>query len=379
MLFEDSKLYGTCDLTLGGKAIKDTACALDLASASMMVQAGEPQTSLGLRQELVSAFRVEDIRLQTPYGTAICQRAEEPLLSAQESGGNWIGKTVLTRLFEEENKHFPYIRVLFNAPLDFTWKNQIDEVIVTPGLDTASRVQVSNIGQVIGRKKTLSVIDSKVDDDELGVAISLAVGAPVRFLAKTREGNLKLYLNTPRPELQPRPLFRCADKEGWWKTDLVIKGLSNVLVSTISYFAKIPSEEKNLTMDAIMVFLEGRANSGAFELKLLALVRFLEWFDGAKTFSKNALVERLNISQGEAEAIVCLRNQVIHNRMDLRPCLDKTAEELNKANPERFDACRGMHPHLKVLNYLFSVCGEALLRKIGFEGDVDDYFPKRGD
>ncbi|HHB80189.1 MAG TPA: hypothetical protein ENK83_00345, partial [Aliiroseovarius sp.] len=278
MLFSDEKLVGICDLTLDGESINDTACALDLSTGRMMVQAGPPDLP-SLNARFRSNAEINNIRLQTPYGEAVCDKAEAPLISSTRGGGAWIGATALTRLFERENKHFPKVTFVFNAPLAFAWPNQSSEIILTPGFDTGGAFEIPEFGTFNGRKQTVSVLDAEnVEEELLLSAVSLAIGAPVRMLAKTFKGKLTLMLNTHRPELQARTLFLSHKGDGYRDRDMVREGIKGVVAHSLKYLRALDEPQRIMAMDATRVFLEGRANRVAIELKLLALVRFLEWF-----------------------------------------------------------------------------------------------------
>lgn len=376
MLFPEQKLVGVCDLGLSDESYEKMPCVLDLETGEMEIQVknSDPlsKTHLSLDLDIV----LKNLSLETPLGRARATFVENTLLTSINTGGMWVGETALSYLFEETPKHIGRLRLVFNSPIELTWDCNWNEIIVWPGFDLRGIVEVSGICKINGRKNTLSLLDLKnVPRRTALAALSISVGAPVRVLGETKDGHLKLFLNRRKGDVQASPLFY----RGWPFADVELarNGFAELFYKCCKHIEKLEKEPKIQFINAVEGYLEGKSVGAAYNLKLLAVIHFLEWLDGAKTFNRNQLVSCLEIQAEEAEAIVSLRNGLIHNRQYIRDIVGETYKRLESSNSDRFSLMRKPNPEIAVLNYLYSVCGEALLRRIGFNGTPQDYLPTK--
>lgn len=378
MIFQEQKLNGVCDLTLSGNNYEKMACVLDLTTGKMEVQIrplqGGSLSDISLNVNLDDEITLKNLTLQTPFGGAHAATVKDAHLFSVSPGGCWNGATGLTYLFEDKPKHFNRVGVRFNSPLEFKWGCDWNEIIVSPGYDLFWQVKIADICEVNGRKNTLSIINLKdVPLKTVLLTFSIAVGAPVNVLAETKGGILTLYLNPNKSGAGVRPLFF----EGWPRKEIEIvqENFTNLLRLTFEYIEKLEKEPRIQFINAVTSFLEGKSEVSGYTIKLLAAIHFLEWFDGSKTFSANQLVSCLGIGRQEADAVVYLRNGLIHNRRYLGDVVAETYKKLIACGSDRFTNLRKTADEVVVLNYLYSICGEALLLRIGYSGSTQDYIP----
>jgi len=102
----------------------------------------------------------------------------------------------------------------------------------------------------------------------------------------------------------------------------------------------------------------------------------LEWFDGSKTMSANQLASRLKIERAEADILVSLRNEIIHNHIKPTDVIRSIHERLVSLAPPKFLRLRAMkNEEVALVDYLYSLLTEALLHEIGFSGLHQHYLP----
>lgn len=127
---------------------------------------------------------------------------------------------------------------------------------------------------------------------------------------------------------------------------------------------------------ATFAFLEAKSMSQSTHTKLLSAFYFLEWLDGSRTMSKQAVSRVLDIDMGVAGEIVTIRNHMIHHQGDQNDVFSSALVNVQARDPKFVALYRGVdNPSIFWTNVIFSLCGKALLHRIGFQGKSDHYIP----
>ncbi|MDF0750169.1 hypothetical protein NLU14_07980 [Marinobacter sp. 71-i] len=121
--------------------------------------------------------------------------------------------------------------------------------------------------------------------------------------------------------------------------------------------------------------IEAFSNPGTIEVRILNAFVHLELVDGGKTLSANRLASVLNIQRESADALVYMRNVMIHDGLSVRDALVETRRRFKtrrggKTEAEVIEkAFQSESPHGNFYAALMDAFSGQLVREIGFSSD----------
>jgi hypothetical protein len=238
----------------------------------------------------------------------------------------------------------------------------------SPGFDTWRPVDCSPLGTIFGRKESVSFVpSSKVDQKILKSAISITFGAPMMEIASIDNDNVFLHLNNFKQSSNPQPLIGMGTP--YRRLEILENGISEIFPKAYQYVLGFENDQFERSMGAILSLLHAHSGASPIEVRTMAILHFIEWFDKSKTFSKEKLKNRFSISSAEAQSIVSIRNDFVHARRDLSASINDNISAIIKS------ACKGNLPEdasdplLTFFVYMLKICRDALLDEIGYLGE----------
>ena len=374
--FEESALRGYCSALIGDVKLNDQPCSLSLSDGSLDIQTGPPLSAYIGSIGLDSDVKISELVLFTPNGRAQTKDISFGTITAIRPG-SWSNSGTLGTALLLRRKTWASVTIRFQKVLSLYFDERVlgSETLFSPGLDTSGLVEVSKTLSFVGDKETVSVFD---DDRQklrlVRTAISIATGAPVHVVATVQDKCFSIYNLAPRTHVKSRVLFF----EGYpfAVPDKRQAGLSEVFNCVLSYMKRLSESEQEKFSYAVDGLLQGRMSDHNTLYKLVSGLHFLEWFDGSKTMSANQLASRLKIERAEADILVSLRNEIIHNHIKPTDVIRSIHERLVSLAPPKFLRLRAMkNEEVALVDYLYSLLTEALLHEIGFSGLHQHYLP----
>lgn len=146
----------------------------------------------------------------------------------------------------------------------------------------------------------------------------------------------------------------------------------------LQWLNSLENEQSTKALVAIDALLSARSPSQNYILSLFGVFRFWEWADNAKSLSRDPLARCLKIASDEAQALVNLRNGLIHGSEHFDEAIRKCDNVLRQNSNLYISNYEMGKPEISVLNYVHSLSADALMRIIGYNGKTDKYFPLSG-
>lgn len=370
---EDLYLRGRCKLASGSSTPKIVDCYLNLKDQVLDCKIDFETGLQDMGQTASQVYRVTDLELSSPGGPLRC--AHVPVAFVGSIGGGNMSRyqTNLSHSLAM-NSRLSGISFVINSNLSLEGDEEYHERLFFPGFDMLGAVEVEPNINVNGAKDYISLAgEAPGTIHDITTAIGIAIGAPVRQFAHQEGRTLHISLNNYAPMTKSRPMISTGSY--FRDIDETRTNFTSAYRAATRYLTELAPPVRAGARNAIASYLDGRILSGSYGLKLLAGYHFLEWFDGTRTMSPNALADRLQISRKEADAINNVRNAIVHNRQDLSEVIALGWAQLRTADTERTRAAYNEDAGYAFMNYLYSLLGDSLLREIGYVGRTQSYLP----
>jgi hypothetical protein len=115
--------------------------------------------------------------------------------------------------------------------------------------------------------------------------------------------------------------------------------------------------------------IEAFSNPASLEVRLINAFVHLETIDESATLSPDSVSNNLGIARGDADAIVKVRNAIIHQGMGLSDALAKAAEHLRERRPDAdlafWNIVNADRSHGHFYTALMDLLSRCLARRIG--------------
>lgn len=363
-------LSGTCTLRIQDETHKIVACKLDFSNQRLQCFPEVKQ----IREFLDGNERygVQDLRLLTSRGWIRADTVKVAFASHIRPQDWNIYRTPLTAL-TGINPAYTHISFVINDEIAFTTHIDEEERIFFPGVELVGNVSIDDGVQLFGSKEYVSIVGHlSSGSEDITLALSIAVGAPLHQFAHHEAGKLRLRLNSYGASHFARPIVSTGDL--WTDHEQTRTGIKGAFLAGLEYIQTLPQGEKFGMRNAVYSYLQGRVLSSSYELKLLAAFHFLEWFDGTRTISPNALVDKLEITRDEADAICSVRNALVHHQVELGDAIRASLTKIKSVGSHAARTPDGIGEAIAFENYLYTTLGDALLRKIGYSGRTRPYY-----
>lgn len=369
---DDSKrLSGVCELVWDSGSTEKVRCRIDLVGNRFVCE-----RPLANNDRIFDAYSdevpaIRNVHITTPAGTLVADSLEAAFVS-QRGGGGWnTSATDCSAITGLLGKASP-IAFIMNSPMNFICDVTAHEVMYLPSFDTSGRIVLGDNLFLSGSNRSFSVVgECAWSDAEMDRNISVALGAEAQRVVKWRAQYVTIWLNNYNASKRSRPFVDVGSP--YKDLKLCAENLASIVMATQSYFSKLSKLESQKADNALRSLLDARSSNSNYMAGLLCIFHFLEWFDTSRTMSANLLVARLGITRDEADALIKLRNDIVHGNAEPRSALLECHTELFRLPHPRSSFSDTKRPAIGVLNYLHSIVAQAFVREIGYIGGVRNY------
>tara|TARA_R110000744_G_scaffold158940_2_gene275008 strand:+ start:136 stop:1278 length:1143 start_codon:yes stop_codon:yes gene_type:complete len=365
------RLEGVCELHWEDGLTEKVRCRIDLQHNRFVCQRSFSDTFAvhdALSDEIPAIY---DVQIVTPAGELTADVLKPSFVVQRGGGQHNIARTdcsSITGILGVPSE----IGFVFNRPIRFNSSRAATEVLYTPTFDTGRPIVLNDNLYLVGSKRGFSVVgDSACSDPDLDRSVSVTLGAEASRIVQWDENTVSIWLNNYRPTRRGRPFVDVGSP--FIDLNKCAKNFATIFVSTQEYFSRLDGPKSEKADNALRSLLDARSSASNYMAGLLCIFHFLEWFDNSKTMSANTLVTRLGISREEANAVIKLRNGIVHGNAEPGAALLNCHTELFQLTHPRNNFANSSNPAMGVLNYLHSVVGEAFVREIGYKGGVSNF------
>ncbi|MEX0969685.1 MAG: hypothetical protein WD046_04465 [Paracoccaceae bacterium] len=370
------QLVGSVDVCMEETALTRSRCWLDLEFSTFGVQIpGDVGSALDHEK-----LRFRNLVFPSQLGELTADEVDFTYVrSSPTFGGASADDTTIGRALDMV-KLEPIWTFICNKPIVLKTLRCGHEVFFRPARKSYLSVKLACGGRLVGSKFGICIADSPDFGAANHTSLELALGCSLSECARLEETTLQLRLNEWRSAGAARPFYD-ASNDGFLDIRKDEAAIAEIYRAALEFQNTQPDGGRAFQF-ALEAFLECRTRSTGYVLRLLATMHMLEWLDGEATLSIKSLTEGLRIPSEAAKPIMILRNEVSHNhhslskRTDLLTAVEKAVAEIDQHVD--LESIGGVSGSAGLLNYLISLTGHALLKRIGADVEPVNFIPGYG-
>ena len=365
-------LWGRCRLRHDGGAIEDFEACYDAGQARLVLR--PPITRFqATRVSNADHYGVEDGRFE---GEGDDFRLSDGIAWMRTS---WSSGTMLEAgdgASAPDGAERPSFTFVTSDWIVFETDESEDEALFCGGDIRRGDLIDLPRGQVRLARGSISTLGALAHlDENARCALSIAAGDALRPFA-VWEGRELRYSGNPVRGSRGSLLFF----SGYPYLDdvLIREGFSTLFSLGVEKLGALKTDEMLQARNAIAIYLDGRSAAVFSPLKVLAAFHLLEYFAKPQKFSTESIRKAIGVARGEAKAIKCFRNDVVHNNMAVESAAARLFRNTDVAGSAMLREMRRSemgHSELDALNYIISLTDRAILRWVGYTGLAQHYLP----
>lgn len=376
--YEPTALVGLCDVSFKGEVFENERIRLDLERGVVRIEASKFDSwKVPFGRPAEGEFIVSNVSIHSRGVHLTTQNLEYSFVGSIGGGSFGVHNTHITSVTGFHSRPAS-ISLICNRPIEFEVNKEAYERRFFTQFDF-HQIQLNANIYLNGSKQGFSLIGEEVfNTPNVDNAVSVVVGLRSAWASEWRANKLRIRLSAYKNTAKKGNPIISLGEGGFVSLDETSKNAQMLFPLTLQYLNGLDEQNLSRALVGVDALLSSRQYGVAFMLGCFGVFRFWEWADNAKTISREPLAKCLNISSDEARALVGFRNDLIHGREFFHQAIKKCDKLLRECSYRYLIDFDMMEPAASVMNYIHSLSGEALMRIIGYEGDVQKYFPNSG-